>query len=91
MGYDIGECFICYINYGSNFSGKMSNVCGSCLNKYWEDKGRLKSYVFENNNYNSFQDNICEICLEKGKFMLRVNVCSQHRKTSDPDPDDDSD
>ena len=76
MGYDYGECILCYLRCGCNESGPhYNNVCFQCLDEAANGRktiGRVTSEI-HNEHALSFED--CDKCDRKNVFVVYSTIC----------------
>lgn len=92
MGYDDGECLLCYVKYGCNdSSNQRAEICASCIEEHGSHfTGRVQSVL--SRNLSCLKTN-CALCKKDKYIIFDVSVCNpciglEAPKSEDDDEDE---
>jgi len=95
MGFDDGECYICYAHYGGNNPSGRAQICFICFGEKIEEikkpylSGRWTGGLQEAIKEHWIESGTCCVCQKDRKMLLNLSLCSEHGGGECSDSEDD--
>ena len=77
MGYDYGECLICYLKHGCNEDGPhYRNICFQCLDTAAIGRNSVGRVIYAIDNEQALMFSNCDKCNRNKVFVVYATICN---------------